>query len=295
MRLIIAVACLLFTAVSSATDATSSEPTAAGPSDSAWAAAAAALERGPRAVKLRDQATLNLPEGYGFVPREPAAELMTQMGNTIDDRFVGLVLPLSPDQWFVAIEYEPSGYIEDSDARDWDADAMLEQLKEGTEAANAHRTEMGIPAIEVTRWIEPPNYDATTHELIWSAESRLKDASDDDPGVNYNTYVLGREGFVSLNLVTSAATVDADKPAAKALLMGTHFNDGKRYEDFDSSTDSVAAFGLAALVGGVAAKKLGLLAVAGAFFAKFAKLIAIGVAGAGAAIGKLWKRDKRPA
>ena len=46
------------------------------------------------------------------------------------------------------------------------------------------------------------------------------------------------------------------------------FNDGKRYTDFDSSTDKVAAYGLAALVAGVAAKKLGLLAIAGAFFAQ---------------------------
>ena len=65
------------------------------------------------------------------------------------------------------------------------------------------------------------------------------------------------------------------------------FNDGKRYTDFDASTDKVAAYGLAALVAGVAAKKLGLLAIAGAFVLKFAKVIALGAAALG---GGLWSR-----
>jgi uncharacterized membrane-anchored protein len=111
--------------------------------------------------------------------------------------------------------------------------------------------------------------------------------------VSYNTYVLGREGYVSLNLVTSAAAVDAHKPAARELLAAVQFNNGKRYQEFDSSTDAVAAYGLAAVVGGVAAKKLGLLAVAGAFFAKFAKVIALALAGAGAAVARFRRGHKK--
>ena len=48
-----------------------------------------------------------------------------------------------------------------------------------------------------------------------------------------------------------------------------------------------------ALVGGVAAKKLGLLAVLGAFLLKFSKLIIVAVLGAGAAIRHLLGRKKR--
>ena len=55
-------------------------------------------------------------------------------------------------------------------------------------------------------------------------------------------------------------------------------SDGKRYADFNAKTDHVAEYGLAALVVGVAAKKLGLIALAVAFFAKFAKVILIGLA-----------------
>lgn len=46
----------------------------------------------------------------------------------------------------------------------------------------------------------------------------------------------------------------------------------------------MAAYGLAALVAGVAAKKLGLLAMGGIFIAKFFKLIVVALVAFGAAI-----------
>ena len=39
-------------------------------------------------------------------------------------------------QWFVVIRFIDAGYVADDDAADWDADAMLASMKEGTEAAN---------------------------------------------------------------------------------------------------------------------------------------------------------------
>ncbi|NJO13006.1 MAG: DUF2167 domain-containing protein [Gammaproteobacteria bacterium] len=256
----------------------------------AWQAALAAMVRGPDTVQLKDQAQLALPAGYGFVPPKEGAAVMDQMGNQTDERFLGLIFPESDDaNWFVTVDYEPSGYIKDDDAKDWNADELLQSLKDGTEAGNEHRREIGVTEIEVTRWVERPAYDASTHRLVWSAEARDKSGQDADPVVNYNTYVLGRHGYVSLNLITSSSTVEADKPAAHELLAAVNFNDGKRYADFDSSTDQVATYGLAALVGGLAAKKLGLLAAAGVFIAKFAKLIIVGVAAAGAGVVKFLK------
>ena len=245
----------------------------------AGAAAQAALVKGPTEVTLRDQAKLALPEHFGFVPQQQAAALMRAMGNTTGNDFLGLIVPQrGGSHWFVAVTYHDSGYIKDDDARHWDADKLLQSLKDGTAAANEERVKAGIPELEVTRWIEPPAYEAETHRLVWSAEARSKEGSDRDPTVNYNTYLLGREGYVSLNLVTSAAAVDEDKSAARALLAAVDFNSGKRYGDFNSSTDKVAAYGLAALVAGVAAKKLGLLALLAAMAVKFAKIIAVSIA-----------------
>lgn len=247
-------------------------------------AAQAALVRGPASLPLSDQATLKLPEGFGFVPRKEAFALMRAMGNSPGQSFLGLITPLGGAAgWFVTVNYESSGYIKDDDARHWDAQKLLQSLKDGTEAANAERVKMGVPALEVTRWIEPPAYQSASHELVWSAEARHKDGADTDPVVNYNTYLLGREGYLSLNLITSASAVESDKAAAHKLLAAVDFNSGKRYADFNSSTDKVAAYGLAALVAGVAAKKLGLLALLAATVVKFAKVFI--VAGAAALMG----------
>ncbi|MFC4158876.1 DUF2167 domain-containing protein [Chitinimonas lacunae] len=236
------------------------------------------ITAGPSEIKLRDQATLKLPADYLFIDQQRGSELMRKMGNPTDSRFLGLVVPKDEKaQWMVVAEYEASGYIKDDDAKDWNADELLTSLKEGTEAANQARREANIAELEVTGWAEKPHYQADSHQLVWAALSRDKGApASDGQGINYNTYALGREGYISLNLVTDAATIEADKPAARTLLAALSFNDGKRYQDFDASTDRVAEYGLSALVAGVAAKKLGLFAVIAAFFAKFFKFIAIG-------------------
>lgn len=263
--------------------------------DPVWAAAIAASVQGPKDVTFRDQAVFALPSGYRFIPTKEAAVLMDRMGNQTGDTFLGLILPESDLQWFATVDFEEAGYIKDDDAREWDADELLDNLKEGTKAGNEHRKKVGVPSIEVTRWVQAPAYDATSHRLVWSAEIREIGTAEQDPGVNYNTYVLGREGYISLNLVTAASLIEDQKPMAHQLLAAVNFNDGKKYGDFNSSTDKVAAYGLAALIGGIAAKKLGLLALAGAFIVKFAKVILVGIAALGGGLAKWFKGRKASA
>jgi uncharacterized membrane-anchored protein len=259
-----------------------------------WATAFDAMVRGPDSVALIEQGKLDLPEGFGFVPKAEATTLMQLMGNQVDDRFIGLVFPLGDEQsYFVSLSYEPSGYIKDDEAADWDADALLQGLKDGTEAANAERRRMGFEALTVTRWVEPPAYDAAVHRLVWSAEAVVKNRPDPDPTINYNTYVLGREGYLSANLITAASSVSNDRLSAASLLGAVAFNDGKRYQDFNSSTDKIAAYGLTALVGGIAAKKLGLIAVITAFVAKFAKVIIVGLVAFGGTARAFFARRKQ--
>lgn len=261
--------------------------------DAAGQAALKAMVVGPQRVELAGQATLDLPAGYGFVPKAEGAALMRAMANSADETFVGLIAAADSDRrhWLIVVEYKPSGYIKDDDAKNWNADELLKSLKDGTEAANAQRVAAGIPALVVTRWIEPPAYDSAGHRLVWSAEAKEKDGPAPDPTVNYNTYVLGREGYVSLNLLTQASTVDEDKQDAHALLERVRFNPGREYTAYNHSTDNVAAFGLAALVAGVAAKKLGLLALIGVTIVKFAKVITVAVVAGMAGVRK-WLRAR---
>ena len=170
---------------------------------------------------------------------------------------------------------------------------MLKSFKEGTEASNDERKKMGGRALEITGWAQEPAYAADSHRLVWAMKSREVGAPANEPqGVNYNTYALGREGYMSLNLVTGLDDLPKYKGDAQQLLGALEFNDGKRYADFNGSTDKVAEYGLAALVLGVGAKKLGLLAVIGAFVLKFAKIILLAVAGFGGAIMKFFGRKK---
>ncbi|MEO8024168.1 DUF2167 domain-containing protein [Polaromonas sp.] len=257
-----------------------------------WTEARTAAKIGPQDIPLADQAVLKLPAGRIFVPQPEAARLLNAMGNPgKDTRLQGLVFPAANDSWFVTVRFESAGYVKDDDAKDWNADDLLKSYREGTEASNSERKKMGVPEMEIVGWAEKPAYNAATHRLVWAMSSKDRGAAPDAAqGVNYNTYALGREGYFSLNLVTALKDLPKDKPVAAELLSALQYNDGKRYADFNSKTDKVAEYGLAALVLGVAAKKLGFFAVAALFLAKFAKVIFLAVAGFGAVFMKYFKR-----
>lgn len=255
-----------------------------------WQAAMAAAVQGPAAITLADQAELTLDSGELFIPAAEAEALMVAVGNGEDPTLLGLVMAADDSPWWVTVNYEPEGYISDEDAADWDAAELLDSLREGTEAMNEERAQLGVPALHVVGWVQEPDYDAASHRLIWSVEGQTD--GEEGSSINYNTYALGREGYIALNLITDMARIEQDRPVAHALLGRLSYVDGKGYEAFNSDTDQVAAYGLAALVTGVAAKKLGFFAMLAVFAAKYAKLalVAVGVVVAG--LGKLFGRKK---
>ena len=254
-------------------------------------AAFKAAKRGPEQVKLGEQGKIDLPAGYQYIPIPEAQRLMRAFGNRTGTTFQGLVLSARDENWLTVIDFKKTGYVKDDDARDWKADELLQSLKDGTEEGNADRLQRGFPELEVVGWVERPAYDATAHRLVWSVLARNKGTpAGGNDSVNYNTYALGREGYYQLNLITGSKEIEDQKKHARALLAALSYEDGKRYEDFNPSTDKIAEYGLAALIAGAAAKKLGLLAAIGVFFLKFAKIIAVGVAGLAVLAGKFFRR-----
>ena len=256
------------------------------------------IVQGPATVDLGNQAKLKLPAKMVFVKKNRANAMMREAGNATDPNRYGLILPESENEdgdtnWMVDLTFTDSGYIKDDDAKEWDVEAMLEQLKEGTTEQNKERAARNLPELETRGWVEKPQYDAANHRLIWSIDVYHKNEPNQNPSINYNTFQLGREGYIELTMVSDLKSIEAYKPVARELLGNIEFNKGKRYSDFNSATDHVAEYGLAALVGGLAAKKLGLLAVIGALLAKFGKLIFVGVVALGAIFKGLWrKKDK---
>ena len=247
---------------------------------------------GPASVHLRDQAVLALPQGAAFLPPAPAKALMQRLGNTTDDNFLGIILPWQESDWFIILEFIPSGYVADDDAKNWNADDLLRSIRDNTAKANAERKKQGVPELDILGWVEKPHYDNASHRLIWSILAKQKGAQASNNIINYKMLALGRQGYISFVMVTDVAVIQARKPIAAAMLSHVNFTGGKRYGDFNASTDRVAEYGLAALIGGVVVHKLGFFALIAAFFVKGAKFLVVLAAGALAAVRRFFRRGK---
>lgn len=233
-----------------------------------------------------DLAEVSVPEGCVFFDGKDAAALLEEMGNISTEAEIGLVASTREDaSWFVVYEYFPVGYIRDDEKNDLDADAILANIKEGTEESNKIRKERDIPALHVTGWHTPPYYDEASHNLRWAT---LAEDEEGGKSLNYNTRILGRNGYISAVVVADPEQFDLVRKEAEGIITATSFQSGNRYAEFVEG-DKVAAYGLTALVAGgagAAAAKLGLFQVIGKFF----KVIVVGViAGAGAVWGFIRK------
>lgn len=262
----------------------------------AWQAAEKTATFGPARVKLLDQGSLALTPDEVFIPAAEADRIMAALGNPRDPARYGLVVSRAESaSWMVDISWVKEGYIRDGDAKEWEPDALLDSLKQATDEGNAQRLERGMSALDVTGWVERPSYDAASHRLIWSLSARERDAPASVPQtINYNTYALGREGYFALDLITTADRISSEKKVARDMLASLEYAPGKRYQDFNGSTDKVAAYGLAALIGVVAIKKLGLLAIVGVFLLKVWKIGFLALAAGGAMLRRFFKKRRPP-
>ncbi|MBX3236438.1 MAG: DUF2167 domain-containing protein [Nitrospiraceae bacterium] len=220
-----------------------------------------AWQMGPTEAALGDQAKLTLPKGYRFLGAEETQRVLREMGNFPSGAELGLIASATPgEKWFMVIRYIDAGYVKDDDAANWNADELLASIKEGTEEDNKRRQAQGHPPLVIRGWEEPPRYDKAANKVVWAIAAQ----EEDQVGVNYNTMALGRQGYLSMNMVGSLEELPMLKPHANQLLANVAFVEGKRYGDFNSATDKVAAVGLTALIAGAAIKS-GLLAKLWAF------------------------------
>ena len=99
--------------------------------------------------------------------------------------------------------------------------------------------------------------------------------------------MLGIKGVLVLNAVGDMSRLPEINQNIDAMLNSVVFAEGQKYADFNPSVDNVAAWTIGGLVAGKVLAKVGLFAV----FAKFAKVIFIAIAAAGAGIVK-WFRGR---
>ncbi|MCE3224437.1 MAG: conserved rane protein of unknown function [Nitrospira sp.] len=254
---------------------------------------ALAWQVGPTEAKLGDQALLKLPQGYRFLGAQETQLLLKQMGNFPSGSELGLITSATDgQQWFMVVRYIDAGYVKDDEAANWDADALMASIREGTEEDNKTRQSQGFPPLVIRGWEEKPHYDKQANKVVWAISAQERESV----GVNYNTLALGRQGYLSMNMVGSLEELPTLKPHVGLLLSNVEFIEGKRYADFDSTTDKVAAVGLSALIAGAAIKS-GLLAKLWAFIIPLVvagkKLLMLLVIALGGLAAKYFK--KKPA
>lgn len=216
---------------------------------------------GPTHVELGHELGIDLSERYMYLPKEPAAKVLERMGSLHHEHLIGVIAPTAEgEDWFVVMHYHAEGRVADDEAID--GEELLSALREGNAEANVERKKRGFQPLTLKGWAEAPRYDRALHQLVWA----LIVSDPEGKSVNFNTRVLGRHGFASLNLVTAPEKLEGYKGDARALLAGTAFHSGARYEDFDPASDKSAEYGLAGLiaagagVGAAKVVKLGLLA-----------------------------------
>lgn len=250
-------------------------------------------ERAPELVKLEsslryktgdvvvgdDLATLHLTGQQRYLGPEDTAKVLVAWGNPPGGESLGMVLPdqLSPfdkESWAVLVSYTEDGHVEDNDAKEIDFSETLTEMKQDTEDSNEERQKQGYPVTHLVGWAEPPHYDSTARKLYWAKE--LDFVGSPEHTLNYDIRVLGRKGVLELSAIASLSQLPVVKAEMPKVLGSVEFNAGSRYADYKPGVDSLAAYGIGALVAGKVAAKVGLFKVIVAALIASKKLLVAG-------------------
>ncbi|HJR74244.1 MAG TPA: DUF2167 domain-containing protein [Luteimonas sp.] len=223
------------------------------------------------------KAHFRLGSEFRYLDKTDARRVLEEFWrNPPDDSVLGLVVPTatpldSDESWAVVVTYADDGYVSDEDAAKTDYDELLKEMKQGTADENAERKKAGYETVDLVGWAVPPRYDGASKKLYWAKELAFEGS--DQHTLNYDIRVLGRHGYLSLNAVSGMSELDTVRTGMQRLLPMTEFDAGARYADYDSSTDKLAGYGVAALIGGGIAAKSGLLAKLGVLLLGLKKLL----------------------
>lgn len=246
-------------------------------------------------------ATLHVPEQFRFLGPEASRRLLVDgWGNppkavegTLGIIYPADLNPLTEEGWAVVISFDDDGYVDDKGAESLDFDKLLKQMREGAADANKERKKEGYPAIHLLGWAEPPHYDQTTHKLYWAKELAVD--GDSARTLNYNVRVLGRRGVLVLNAVAPMSELSGVRHSMRSVIGFVTFNPGHRYQDYVAGMDKKAKYGIAGLILGAVAVKAGFFKLIWVGILAFKKLILAGIAAAGVALRKIFKKKGAPA
>ncbi len=242
-------------------------------------------------ITLKDNlATLNVPTNFNYLNRDDAEAVLVKLWrNPPSPDTLGMLIPadkspVDSDCWVVTVSYTGDGYVKDADADKINYDTLLKQMQAGVVEANKEREQKGYPTVRLIGWATAPHYDAGTHKLYWAKQLRFQGETTDT--LNYNIRVLGRHGVLVLDAIAGLDQLPVIEDQTPQILGMVDFKQGNRYADFDPKADKVAAYGIAALVAGGVAAKLGFFKLIWVFLLAAKKFIII----AGVAIAAWFRK-----
>ncbi len=230
---------------------------------------------------------INIPNEFKYLDAKQSERVLVDLwGNPKSENIsMGMILPenegvLSQNGYVFNIQYDAIGYVKDDDADDIDYDDLLKQMREDAKTENEERKKQGFEAITIVGWAAKPFYDKEKKTLHWAKE--IKFGNEPENTLNYNIRILGRKGVLVLNAIATTKELPLVQKDINKVLGMVKFNEGYKYENFDSSVDEVAAWTIGGLVAGKVLAKVGFFAI----LAKFGKLIFLGIAAAFGAFRK---------
>jgi uncharacterized membrane-anchored protein len=244
-------------------------------------------------IALTDaDATLHVQPGFKYLDQADTHKVLEDLwGNPPVGDVLGMLVPEnvaldSEHGWAVVVTYVDDGYVSDEDASKVDYAKIMTDMQEASADQNAERKKAGYPQVNVAGWAQPPRYDASGKRIYWARDLAFE--GETQHTLNYDIRVLGREGYLSMNAVASMPDLAMVQDGMTRVLPMAEFNAGHRYADYQPGHDKLAAYGLAALVGGGIAAKAGLFAKIGIFLLAAKKAILVGVVAVGAAVKKFF-------
>ena len=241
--------------------------------------------------------TLHLGDNYYFLDAKDARNVLVNAWDNPADSVadtIGLVFPkgghfYDVNGWAAVVTYDAAGFIRSDHHEKRDFDEVEKAIRDGEAAGNDARKKVNAPPIHFVGWAQTPTYDDAKHAIVWARD--LKFGGQDVDTLNYDVRVLGRRGYLSLNMVSVMPQLAAVRAAAVELERTAQFQPGSRYDDFNLATDKTSQLGLVGLVaagaGAVLAQKLGLFAIVLLFLKKGLVLIIAAASG-----GAAWLRRR---
>jgi uncharacterized membrane-anchored protein len=245
-------------------------------------------------------AELNVPAGFKYLNGKDSDMVLTDLwGNPPSDeadKSLGMLLlagkGVTEDSTFVInITYSTEGFIDDADAKDMNFDELLSTMRDDIAATNDMRIEAGYEPVQLIGWASPPFYDEANKKLHWAKEIKFGESIENT--LNYNIRILGRRGYLELNVIGGMEALEQVKSHINPILASVNFKEGNRYIDFDPKLDKVAAVGIGGLIAGKVLAKAGILAKLGIFLAKFWKVIALAIVGLGVGVKRFFTKETK--